>query len=150
MAAMARLAVVSGGTRGLGRGIAFVLATQGHRVAVLGRCPDAAAAAAASLPLAAGVVGHVGLACDVRQTAAVDAAMVEATMWGGPPWVVVSAAGVNHDGLLAGRLADEKLEEMIDTNLLGSLRLCRAAARAMLRSRVWGGSIVNVGSVVGG
>ena len=131
------VAVVSGGSRGLGLAVCRALASDGHRVAVLSRTLAGAAEAAAGLEGAA--ARHTGLACDVRDSSSVDAAVSDIVAWAGPPQVVVNAAGVSHDALLA-RATDAQIEATMETNLLGSLRLCRAAARAMLRGRVQHGS----------
>ena len=135
------VAVVSGGSRGLGLAICRALASDGHRVAVLSRTLAGAAEAAAGLegPAVRHIGRHTGLACDVRDSSSVDAAVSDIVAWAGPPQVVVNAAGVSHDALLA-RATDAQIEATMETNLLGSLRLCRAAARAMLRGRVQHGS----------
>ena len=147
-----KVAVVSGGSRGIGHAIAQALAAGGHRVVVLSRCIDAAEAAAAALPpvpdVPVGERSHIGVQCDVRCTASVDETVRLAVGWGGAPQVLVNAAGVSHDALLL-KATDEHIDETIGTNLLGPLRLCRAVTKAMIRGRSRGGSIINVGSVVG-
>lgn len=149
---MTRLAVVSGGSRGIGHAIAKKLADGGHRVVVLSRCPDAADAAAASLPpvpnVPVGESSHIGAQCDVSCTASVDEAVRLAVAWGGAPHVLVNAAGVSYDALLL-KATDKEIDETMGTNLIGPVRLCRAVTKAMLRGRIRGGSIINVGSVVG-
>lgn len=116
------------------------------------RCPDAAEAAAASLQPPPGAPtgenAHLGAQCDVSNTASVDAAVRLAVSWGGAPHVLVNAAGVSHDALLL-KATDDEIDATVGTNLLGPLRLCRATTKAMLRGRIRGGSIINVGSVVG-
>lgn len=143
---------MSGGSRGIGHAIAQALAAGQHRVVVLSRCADVADAAAGSLSPVAKVrsdeSSHIGVQCDVSCTASVDEAVRLAVGWGGAPHVLVNAAGVSHDALLL-KATDEHIDETIGTNLLGPLRLCRAVTKAMLRGRIRGGSIINVGSVVG-
>ena len=95
-----------------------------------------------------GESSHFGAQCDVSSTASVDEAVKRAVRWAGAPHVLVNAAGVSHDALLL-KATDEHIEETIGTNLLGPLRLCRAISKAMLRGRIRGGSIINIGSVVG-
>lgn len=95
-----------------------------------------------------GESSHFGAQCDVSCSASVDEAVKQAVRWGGVPHVLVNAAGVSYDALLL-KATDEHIEETIGTNLLGPLRLCRAITKAMLRGRVRGGSIINIGSVVG-
>lgn len=87
-----------------------------------------------------------GVPCDVRDPAAVAAMVTAAEAEFGPTSMLVNAAGVARDSLLL-RCGDDDVDDVVRTNLLGSLYCCRAAARSMLRQRH--GAIVNVGSVVG-
>lgn len=137
-----QVALVTGGTRGIGRGIAEELARAGARVAVVGRDEGRAAATAAELPGG----GHRGYGCDVSESAAVDALVerVEADL--GPVDVLVNNAGITEDNLLI-RLSDEDWDRVLDTNLRGAFNTIRAVARGMMRRR--SGRIINVTSVVG-
>ena len=114
-----KVAVVSGGSRGIGHAIAQALAAGGHRVVVLSRCIDAAEAAAAALPpvpdVPVGERSHIGVQCDVRCTASVDETVRLAVGWGGAPQVLVNAAGVSHDALLL-KATDEHIDETIGTH----------------------------------
>ncbi len=136
------VALVTGGSRGIGRAVARALADAGARVAVVARDGDRAAAAAAELP----GDGHRGYACDVAAAAAVDELVkrVEAEL--GSLDVLVNNAGITDDNLLV-RLSDEAWDRVLDTNLKGAFHLIRAAARGMMRRRA--GRIVNITSVVG-
>lgn len=67
---------------------------------------------------------------------------------GAIPTAVVNAAGVNIDSLLL-KASDDNVQDMISTNLLGSIWVCRESVKQMVQKRVRDGSIVNVGSVVG-
>jgi 3-oxoacyl-[acyl-carrier protein] reductase len=137
-----QVAVVTGGSRGIGLAIARTLAEAGARVAVLGRNGERAAAAAAELP----GEGHVGLACDVgdpQQAAAAVAAVLDGL---GPVDILVNNAGITRDNILL-RMKDEDFDEVIATNLKGAFNLTRAVTRGMMKRRR--GVILNISSVVG-
>jgi 3-oxoacyl-[acyl-carrier protein] reductase len=137
-----RVAVVTGGSRGIGRSIAEHLAAAGARVAVVARDGSRAAAAAADLP----GEGHVGLGCDVADAAAVDALVKQVESDLGSLDILVNNAGVTGDNLLM-RLSDAEWDRVIDTNLKGTFNTIRAATRGMMRRRE--GRIINITSVVG-
>jgi 3-oxoacyl-[acyl-carrier protein] reductase len=84
--------------------------------------------------------------CDVTDSASVDAAFDEVEAQIGPVTIAVANAGVTRDGLLM-RMSDDDAFSVIDTNLMGALRICRRASRGMLKARK--GRVVLVSSVVG-
>ncbi|HUG00582.1 MAG TPA: 3-oxoacyl-[acyl-carrier-protein] reductase [Longimicrobiales bacterium] len=137
-----RVAIVTGATRGIGAEIAAELARAGAAVAVVGRSPQSAEAAAGALP----GDGHAAFACDVGDPDSVGALMDAVEERLGPPYALVNNAGVTADNLLL-RLSDEDWDRVLDTNLRGAFHTMRAAARGMLRRRE--GRIVNIASVVG-
>lgn len=137
-----RTALVTGGNRGIGRGIAQALAAAGARVAVVARSEERAAAAAAELP----GEGHAGYACDIAVAAAVDGLIRDVETKIGALDVLVNNAGVTEDNLLV-RLSDDAWDHVLDTNLKGAFHTMRAAARGMMRRKA--GRIINITSVVG-
>ncbi len=137
-----QVALVTGGSRGIGKAICERLAAEGARVAVVARDAARAEEAAASLP----GEGHKGYACDVADSAAVDALIKQAEQDLGPLDILVNNAGVTADNLLV-RIDDAAWQKVMDTNLKGAFNLTRATARGMMRRRK--GRIINITSVVG-
>ena len=140
-----RIALVTGGSRGIGRACAVALARDGHRVAFLYAHDDAAASETKAAVEAAGAEG-LAIKADVADPAAVDAAFGEVEGAWGKVEVLVVNAGINRDGLLL-RMSDEQWRQVIDTDLGGAFHAVRRASAGMVRSR-WG-RIVLIGSVVG-
>lgn len=130
---MSRVVLVTGGSKGIGRGIAARLATSGYRVAATYRSGDVPD-------------GVLGVKCDVTDPDQVDRAFTEVESALGPVEVVVANAGITRDGLVL-RMRDEDWDAVINTNLTGAFRVARRAARAMVRARF--GRIVFISSVVG-
>lgn len=137
-----QVAVVTGGTRGIGHAIGEQLARGGARIAVVARSAGRAEAIASELP----GEGHRGYACDVADTAAVDALVKSVEEDLGSLDILVNNAGITEDNLLV-RLSDDDWDRVHETNLKGAFRMIRAAARGMMRRR--SGRIINITSVVG-
>jgi 3-oxoacyl-[acyl-carrier protein] reductase len=137
-----KVALVTGGSRGIGRSIAEHLAAAGARVAVVARDGARAAETAAALDGA----GHAGYGCDVADGAAVDALVKQVETELGSLDILVNNAGVTGDNLLM-RLSEAEWDRVLDTNLKGSFHTIRAASRGMMRRR--DGRIINITSVVG-
>ncbi|AMS04853.1 SDR family NAD(P)-dependent oxidoreductase [Acidipropionibacterium acidipropionici] len=128
-----RVALVTGGSRGIGAAIAARLAADGFRVAATSRAgtaPD----------------GVLPIACDVTDADSVDAAFTTVEKELGPVEVLVANAGITKDTLLA-RMKEEDFTSVVDTNLTGVYRVIRRGARAMTRARF--GRIIVMSSVVG-
>lgn len=128
-----RVVLVTGGSKGIGQGIAGRLAKAGHRVAATYRSGDVPA-------------DVLGVQCDVTDPAQVEAAFAQIESSLGSVEVLVANAGVTRDTLLM-RMSDEDWDRVIATNLTGAFRVARRAARAMIRGRF--GRIVFISSVVG-
>ena len=141
----AKNALVTGASKGIGRGIALRLAEMGANVAVnYNSSADAAAEVEAEVRNAG--VESFTVQADVSDLAQVKAMMDRVQKEWGHVDILVNNAGIIDDGLLV-RMSDDSWERVIDTNLNGTFYCTRAALRTMLRRR-WG-RIINIGSVVG-
>lgn len=140
MTAAASVALVTGGSGGIGAAVCRALAAAGHRVAV-GYVANADAATKVAAD-----VGGIAVAIDVTDPAAVDLAFATVEDGLGPVGVLVNNAGVTADGLIL-RMGDDQWRRVMATNLDGAFRCTRRASAAMVRARR--GRIVNVGSVAG-
>ena len=130
---MGRSVLVTGGNRGIGLAIASAFADDGDDVAITyrtGTPPE----------------GFLAAHCDVTDPETVETAFAEVEQAHGPVEVLVANAGVTRDTLLL-RMGEEDWSSVIETNLTGSFRVAKRAARGMLRLRR--GRIVFISSVVG-
>lgn len=140
-----RVAVVTGGSRGIGRAIAVALAERGAAVAVCYR--ERAAAAEETVTLVrAQQVRALAAQCDVSDQAAVDEFFARVRSELGPVDVLVNNAGIVRDGLFI-YMTRERWDEVIQTNLGGAYHCIRAVARDMMLRR-WG-RIINIVSASG-
>jgi len=130
---MSRIVLITGGNRGIGKSIAEKFVANGDTVVVTSRTGE---------PIA----GLNVVKCDVADSASVDAAfdLIEQT-WG-PVAVAVANAGITRDGLIM-RMSDDDINDVLNTNLVGAIRVARRAARAMMKAR--SGRIILMSSVVG-
>jgi 3-oxoacyl-[acyl-carrier protein] reductase len=135
-----RVALVTGGSRGIGAAISRELASAGARVAINYRAGRKAAEEVA------GEVGGITVAADVADAADVAVLVETVERDLGEIDVLVNNAGITRDTLIA-RMTDDDWAQVIDTNLRGAFLTCRAVSRKMLRRRA--GAIVNISSVVG-
>lgn len=135
-----RVALVTGGSRGIGLACARRLQADGYRVAVTWRTapPELLDGPDGTVPLLA-------VRCDVTDQAELDAAFAEVESALGNVEVLVCSAGITEDTLLL-LMSEEKWSSVIDTNLTAVFRACKRAASRMVRARY--GRIVLVGSVV--
>lgn len=140
-----KTALVTGGSRGIGRAIALELAASGHRVVVSYR-KDAARADATVEAIRAGGGEAVAIAADVTKTAEVRAMADRISSEFGGADVLVNNAGVIKDALFPF-MREEDWDFVLDTDLKGAFRVTKAVIRGMLHKN-WG-RIINVVSVSG-
>lgn len=138
-----KVALVTGGSRGIGRAVALELARRGLDVAIIHRANTQAANEAVTAIAAHRVAGAAFMA-DVTDAAAVTRAVVDATHTLGPIDVLVTCAGITRDTLL-GASTPADFEAVLAANLAGTVNVCREVARRMIPRRT--GSIVTLSSV---
>jgi len=136
------VALVTGGSRGIGLAIAGSLAEAGATVAIVGRDGERAEKAARQLP----GDGHRGYACDVSDGEAVQRTVKTIEGELSSVSILVNNAGITRDTLLL-RMKDEDWDAVMDVNLKGAFHATRAVTRGMMKAR--DGVILNVSSVVG-
>jgi 3-oxoacyl-[acyl-carrier protein] reductase len=139
-----KVALVTGGTRGIGFAVARALAREGAGLVVCGRDAERAEAAAAELESRGATVA--GFACDVDDPAAVARLVAETERLFGRLDVCVAAAGICPEGMVE-ELDGAHVDAVLAVNVRGLLLTTQAAARLMAASG--GGSVVHVGSVSG-
>jgi 3-oxoacyl-[acyl-carrier protein] reductase len=140
-----KVAVVTGGSRGIGRAVAIMLAGLGARVAVnYTSNPKAAEETVAKIIEAGGTA--LSIAADVTDADQAKELIETASERFGTVDILVNCAGITRDGLLV-RMKDEDWDAVLQTNLTGVFNCTRAVSRLMMKHR-WG-RIVNISSVVG-
>ena len=140
-----RTAVVTGGSRGIGRAIVLRLATQGADVAFSYRGNAAAAEATAEEVRALGRTA-LPVNADVSQPESAES-LIKATIDGlGKVDILVNNAGITRDDLIM-RMGIDAWREVLETNLFGAFWMTKAVTRPMLKAR--GGRIINITSVSG-
>lgn len=130
---MSRSVLVTGGNRGIGRAIAEAFLAQGDKVAVTTRNGGAPE-------------GALDVRCDITDGEAVEAAFAQVEEAHGPVEILVANAGVTKDTLLL-RMSEDDWNAVIETNLTGTFRVAKRAAKGMLRQRK--GRLIFISSVVG-
>ena len=140
----ARVAIVTGASRGIGKSIAQRLASDGRLVVLVARSTDALEGVRDSIEQDGGAAEVRG--CDIADSEALGSLVEEIASTHGRLDILVNNAGVTRDGLIL-RMSDADFDDVINVNLRASFVACRAAARPMMRGRF--GRIVNIGSVTG-
>lgn len=130
---MSQVALVTGGSRGIGRAIARSLSEAGFFVVVASRSGDSPD-------------GLASVAMDVSDPTSIAAAVQIVQEQHGPISVLVANAGITRDTLLV-RMSDDEIASVIDTNLVGTIVLARSVLRDMIKAR--SGRIIFISSVVG-
>lgn len=128
-----RVVLVTGGNRGIGRAIAERFVAAGYRVAVTARSGE-------------GPEGTLTVRADVTDAAQVDSAFTQVEQELGPVEIVVANAGITRDTLLL-RMSEDDFDSVVATNLGGTFRVVKRAAKGLLRAR-WG-RVILISSVVG-
>jgi 3-oxoacyl-[acyl-carrier protein] reductase len=139
-----RVAVVTGASRGIGKGIALRLARDGRHVVLMARSEGPLNDLKHQIEEAGG--SATAMACDVADNKAMAAAIDAVAEKHGRLDVLVNNAGITKDGLVL-RMSDEDWASVIQTNLTSAFVATRSAARHMMRGKF--GRIVNIGSTSG-
>lgn len=140
-----QIALVTGGSRGIGKAISLKLATLGAKVYInYTSRPDAAEQVAKEIETLGGAATVLGF--DVSNSDAVEKAFEQIKTESGKLDILVNNAGVTHDGLFI-RMKDDDWSRVLKINLDGAFYCSRAAAKIMMKARY--GRIVNISSIVG-
>jgi 3-oxoacyl-[acyl-carrier protein] reductase len=139
-----KIALVTGASRGIGRGIALALAAQGATIVAVGTNPSAVEAVVAELKEMG--CEALGVPANITDGAEVEKVIKAAKAAYGRIDILVNNAGITRDGLLL-RMKNEDWDAVMDVNLKGAFMATRAVAKLMTRQR--SGRIINISSVVG-
>lgn len=139
-----RVAIVTGGSRGIGRAVAASLAEDGASVVVSGRDPVRVEVEAKELEALGALV--LAVQADVARREDVDRLVDRARERFGRIDVLVNNAGITRDALLV-RMKDDDWDAVLDVNLRGAFLMTRAVAKVMMRQK--GGRIINIASTAG-
>jgi 3-oxoacyl-[acyl-carrier protein] reductase len=140
-----KTAVVTGGSRGIGRAIALELASKGANVAVNYTKNSAAADAVVEEIKAMGKLG-IAVKADVSSISEVENLVIEVLNAFGSIDILVNNAGITKDNLIV-RMTEKEFDDVINTNLKGAFICTKAVSRVMIKQK--SGKIINVSSVVG-
>lgn len=138
------LALVTGASRGIGRAIAERLANDGFKV--VGTATSESGAAQISEALQGINSENAGIVLNISDADQTDAALKQLLADHGTPAVVVNNAGITRDNLFL-RMSEEEWDAVINTNLSGVFRVCKAMVKPMIKQK--SGCIINVSSIIG-
>jgi 3-oxoacyl-[acyl-carrier protein] reductase len=141
-----RVAIVTGGSRGIGAAIVKRLAKDGLHVVAVARSLDKLQQVCAEVTSEGG--SAEAIACDIGDSKALGECIDQVADKHGHLDVLVNNAGITKDGLIL-RMDDEDFDSVINTNLKSAFVAIRAAARPMMRLKGVGGRIINISSVSG-
>ncbi|MBN57949.1 MULTISPECIES: 3-oxoacyl-ACP reductase FabG [unclassified Thalassolituus] len=139
-----KLALVTGASRGIGFAIAERLVADGYRV--VGTATSESGAEALQAKLRVHGDEHSAAVLNIADSEQTNAAMKSLLSEYGTPLVVVNNAGITRDNLFL-RLSEDDWDAVVNTNLSGVFRVCKALAKAMLKQKA--GSIINISSIIG-
>jgi 3-oxoacyl-[acyl-carrier protein] reductase len=137
-------AIITGASRGIGRAVALELARQGAEV--VGTATSAAGTSAIEAHFSEAGLSVTAMVLDVATPVSVETFFKVLSDNSLVPSILVNNAGITRDNLLV-RMSNDEWNSVLETNLSGSYRMCRAVARPMMKAR--GGRIINITSVVG-
>ncbi|MBF8261033.1 MAG: fabG [candidate division NC10 bacterium] len=139
-----KVSVVTGGSRGIGRAIALMLAAEGAKVMICSRRQEAAEMVASEIRSGGGE--GIAVLADMAQRSDAEALITGCVERFGRLDILVNNAAITKDALVL-RMKDEDWDDVLDVNLKGAFFTTRAALRPMLKQQ--SGRIVNISSVVG-
>jgi 3-oxoacyl-[acyl-carrier protein] reductase len=145
MSYVGKVAIITGGRRGIGRAIACELSGRGAHIVIADRQEDEAIAAAEALTSECGS-RTISIPTDVSDSQAVQLLVDKTLAEFGKIDILVNNAGVTRDNLLM-RMSEEDWDQVLDINLKGAWNCCKAVIRPMMKQRF--GRIVNISSVSG-
>jgi 3-oxoacyl-[acyl-carrier protein] reductase len=139
-----KLALVTGASRGIGKGIAESLITKGYRV--VGTATSEAGAESLKNDLQALGADNDAFVLNISDSEQVAAAMSDFLSTHGTPYVVVNNAGITRDNIFM-RMKDDEWLDVINTNLSGVYRVCKSLIKPLIKARE--GRIINISSIIG-
>ncbi len=140
-----KIALITGGARGIGREIALMLASEGAHIAITDVRLESAAEDLMNLIKSKGVRA-IALQSDVRNIAEAQSTVDSVVKEFQRIDILVNNAGITRDNLIM-RMSEEEWDSVIDINLKGTFNFCKAACRQMLGQKE--GKIINIASIVG-
>ncbi|RHZ50019.1 hypothetical protein Glove_508g79 [Diversispora epigaea] len=139
------IAVITGGTRGIGYAISQKFAQNGIRCVILGRNKETIENSIKNIMMI-NDLEHVGMVCDVRNYGETVNVCENISKLGSINYLI-NAAGISSDNLVV-KLKEQEINNIIQTNLLGTIFMCNNIVKYMIKQKQ-GGCIINISSVIG-